>query len=210
LETLEALEAVVELLAKREQELAELQQVVERLKAENIELMQGKAASGQPAQAQSAQPAAEQPVARQTPPQPAHSEPAAAVARPAAPVGVKTVMIADSNRLFRINLKSILDSNGFALVGEAATPIEILPRAKETNPDIMILDYGMSGLDFKTTIAALRQVLPSCKIVVLSNSMGRDEIYETIKAGASDFVMKPIHHIRFVSVLKGLYTSKKN
>ena len=74
------------------------------------------------------------------------------------------------------------------VVGEAAKSNEVLARVEECSPDILLLDWELSGLEAADLIQELHNIHPNISIVVLSN---HQESHRTaLAAGANAFIRK--------------------
>jgi len=80
----------------------------------------------------------------------------------------KRILVVDDYEEMRFALVSLFESEGFEVVGEAATGSEAVWRAGEDQPDVIILDFRMPGLSAEQTANLLRQVAPEARIVVFS------------------------------------------
>jgi DNA-binding NarL/FixJ family response regulator len=97
------------------------------------------------------------------------------------------VLIADDQPLMRAGFRSVLEASGqFEVVGEAADGAEAVARARAVDPDVVLMDVRMPGMD---GIEATRQ-MPSQKVLMLT-TFGLDEyIIDALRAGASGFLLK--------------------
>jgi DNA-binding NarL/FixJ family response regulator len=97
------------------------------------------------------------------------------------------VLIVDDQPLARAGFRSVLEATGqIDVVGEAATGGEALIQARRHNPDVVLMDVRMPGMD---GIEATRQ-MPRQKVLILT-TFGLDEyIIEALRAGASGFLLK--------------------
>jgi DNA-binding NarL/FixJ family response regulator len=102
-------------------------------------------------------------------------------------------MIVDDHALFRRGLEMVLDSEpDIELVGEASDGAEAVKKAGETLPDVVLMDIRMprsSGID---ACRAMKAVVPSAKIVMLTISDEEADLFEAIRAGASGYLLKDI------------------
>jgi DNA-binding NarL/FixJ family response regulator len=102
------------------------------------------------------------------------------------------ILIADDEALVRGGLRMILDAQpDLEVVGEASDGSEALSRAHEVEPDLVLMDIRMPGID---GLAATRSLLgrpePVPKVLVLTTFDSDDYVYEAIRAGASGFLLK--------------------
>src|SRR5678815_3847562 len=79
------------------------------------------------------------------------------------------IVLADDHPMIRAGFKSMLDKNErFEIVGEAGNGKELIERAIEVNPDIILVDISMpvmSGLD---VLEELSKQLPGVRVIVLT------------------------------------------
>ncbi|MBI2709184.1 MAG: response regulator transcription factor [Actinobacteria bacterium] len=103
------------------------------------------------------------------------------------------VLICDDHAVFRRGLAMVLaDGDGVEVVGEACDGTEAVERARELQPDVVLMDVRMPGL---TGIDATRRIataVPGCRIVMLTVSDEEDDLYEAVKAGAVGYLLKDV------------------
>jgi AmiR/NasT family two-component response regulator len=100
------------------------------------------------------------------------------------------VVIAEDEAIIRLDLREILESAGFVVVGETARGDEAVSLVAEHRPDLVILDIKMPGLDgieAARTISAAHPVA----IMVLTAFSQRDLIEEARDAGVHAYLVKP-------------------
>lgn len=103
------------------------------------------------------------------------------------------VLIADDHPIICSALESLLACEPrLAVCATAENGARALTMARETKPDVAILDLGLPDIEGPQLIAAFRDTVPTCSILVFS---GRDEtIYaeRCIRAGAAGYVQKSV------------------
>jgi DNA-binding NarL/FixJ family response regulator len=113
------------------------------------------------------------------------------------------VLIADDHKLIVDGIKrSLEESSGFEVVGEASSGSKVLPMVGQTNPDLVLLDLRMPGADGLTCLAKIRKQYPNVKVVVLSVSTDETVIKTALKRGASAYIVKSINPIDLPSALR--------
>ena len=97
------------------------------------------------------------------------------------------VVIADDQPMMRAGFKAVLEATGsIEVVAEAGTGEEAVLAARRHDPDVVLMDIRMPGLD---GIEATRR-LPGHRVLILT-TFGLDEyIIEALRAGASGFLLK--------------------
>jgi DNA-binding NarL/FixJ family response regulator len=111
------------------------------------------------------------------------------------PVGSEKlkVLIADDHALFRRGLEMVLDNEAdIEVIGEAHDGEEAVSRAMELMPDVVLMDVRMPRRTGIEATQRIKEILPHVKILVLTNSDEEADLYDSIKAGASGYLLKEI------------------
>ena len=114
------------------------------------------------------------------------------------------VLVVDDHPLTRDALASLLAQGGFDVVGEAADGAEALALAHELQPDLVLLDLSMPGLDGLAALPRLRAAAPACEVVVLTASGSEENLLGAIRAGAAGYLLKSEPPERIVAFLRGV------
>ena len=113
------------------------------------------------------------------------------------------VLIADDHRLIAEGIKrSLEDSGDFEVVAEAETGNQVLPLIRRSNPDVVLLDLRMPGMDGLTTLEQIRRDHPAVKVVILSASTDQKVIQAALAKGASAYVIKSVNPSDLSSTLR--------
>ena len=103
------------------------------------------------------------------------------------------VLIVDDHALFRRGLQMVLENEAdIDVVGEAGDGHEAIVQAEKTTPDVVLMDVRMPKRSGIEATRAIKDVLPSVKILMLTISDEEADLYEAIKAGASGYLLKEI------------------
>jgi DNA-binding NarL/FixJ family response regulator len=101
------------------------------------------------------------------------------------------VLIADDERLFVRALELILGSDErIEVVGRALDGCEAIALARDLDPDVVVMDLSMPGVDGFGAIAAMIAESGSRRIVVLSGSADPGDMEKAREAGAVGYLMK--------------------
>lgn len=114
------------------------------------------------------------------------------------------ILIVDDSRTSRRMLREMLQGLGHEVIGEATNGQEAVVCFKDYQPDIVTLDITMPILD---GIDALKQIIaidPSAKVIMVTAAGQKSKILEAIKAGASDYVVKPMTKEQLALALEGV------
>ena len=114
----------------------------------------------------------------------------------------KRVVIADDESIIRLDLKEILEGDGYLIVGEAARGDDALAMIKEFEPDLALLDVKMPGLD---GIEVARQLKGSNTMVVLLTAFSQRSLIENARdAGVVAYLVKPFRSSELLPKLAAL------
>jgi DNA-binding NarL/FixJ family response regulator len=90
------------------------------------------------------------------------------------------------------------------VAGEAADGEEAIECAGRLQPDLILLDLSMPGLDGLTALPRLREAAPGCEVVVLTASGTEENLLSAIRAGAAGYLLKSEPPERIVEFLRGV------
>jgi len=103
----------------------------------------------------------------------------------------ESVVIIDDHPLFRRGVAQLIEmESALTLVGEASSGEEglVLVRAKE--PDLVLLDLNMKGMDGIATLKAIKDEMPEVRVILLTVSDAPDDLIAAIRAGADGYLLK--------------------
>ncbi|MGE0080704.1 MAG: two-component system response regulator NarL [Thiohalomonadaceae bacterium] len=103
----------------------------------------------------------------------------------------RTVITIDDHPLFRKGVADLLGMQpGLCLVGEAASGAEGVELAKRVNPDIILLDMNLPGMDGIATLKCLKDADLDARVVMLTVSDSEDNIIAALRGGADGYLLK--------------------
>lgn len=105
-------------------------------------------------------------------------------------VSVTRILIADDHTIARQGLKLLLQGDGFEIVGEAANGQEAVGAARQSCPDVAVLDYGMPLLNGIDTAREIMQACPRTKVILLTMHTDDQYVLEALRIGIRGFVVK--------------------
>lgn len=101
------------------------------------------------------------------------------------------VLIADDHTLVRRGLIALLGEHAeFEVVGEAQDGREAVAQADALQPDVILMDVVMPGMDGIEAIQEIITRRPGARILVLTSFAGDDQVFPAIKAGALGYLLK--------------------
>lgn len=117
---------------------------------------------------------------------------------------MKRVLVVDDAAFMRLSLKTMLERNGFEVIGEAENGRIGTIMCNELNPDIVTMDVTMPDMDGLEALKVIKQTNPSTKVVMIT-AMGQEKtIVDAITRGASGFLVKPFKEESVVEALRKL------
>lgn len=116
------------------------------------------------------------------------------------------LLIVDDHTLFREGLAAIIRSEpDVEIVGLAGTVQQAITLARETRPEIILMDFEIpdgSGPDATRAILAEN---PGCKIVFLTIFEDKQKLIEAVRAGAKGYLLKNMRPAKLVAALRSVY-----
>lgn len=101
------------------------------------------------------------------------------------------VMIVDDHELIRQGLRKILEiENDIIVAGVAEDGESAIKMAQELNPDVMLLDINMKGLNGIKTLKRIKEMGLRVKVIMLTIHSDREYLLETMNMGAAGYVLK--------------------
>jgi two-component system nitrate/nitrite response regulator NarL len=114
------------------------------------------------------------------------------------------ILIVDDHPLTRDALATLLGAHGLDVVGVASDGREAIEEARRLQPDLVLLDLSMPGMDGLAALPKLRDAAPECEVVVLTASGTEDNLLAAIRGGAAGYLMKSEPPERIASFLDGV------
>lgn len=103
------------------------------------------------------------------------------------------VLVADEHALFRQAVRIVLErESDLSVVAEARSGADAVTQAERVRPDVALLLARPPGFDGLTATAAIRDRLPSCRVIVLTDEGDQLILRRAIEAGAAGYVTKDI------------------
>ena len=115
------------------------------------------------------------------------------------------VLLVDDHILFRTGVKAVLAGRSdVEVVGEAGDGLEAVALARETMPDVILMDIGMPGCDGLEATRRIKREMPYVKVFMLTVSDDDEDLFEAIKSGAQGYLTKDLKAQQLFDVLEGL------
>jgi DNA-binding NarL/FixJ family response regulator len=121
-------------------------------------------------------------------------------------MGMRTrILLVDDHELVRRGLRDLLESEeDCEICGEAADGRAAVALARELQPDVVVMDLGMPGLNGFEATRQLRRSHPSLEVLALSMHESEQLIREVIAAGAQGYVLKNEAGVELLAAIRSL------
>ncbi len=103
---------------------------------------------------------------------------------------MRRLLIVDDLPLFRVGIGSALEAASFEVVGEATTADDAVAKARELQPDVVLLDILMPGGSGLEVVDEIIAVSPGSKVMLLTASESEEDLLIGVKAGARGYMTK--------------------
>ncbi|HVR30595.1 MAG TPA: response regulator transcription factor [Thermoanaerobaculia bacterium] len=101
-----------------------------------------------------------------------------------------TLLLADDHQLVRQSLISLLEHEGFEVVGEASDGRTAVRLVQELNPEIAVLDMVMPGLNGIDAARQIQRASPRTKSILVTMYSERQYVVQALRAGIRGYVLK--------------------
>ncbi len=113
----------------------------------------------------------------------------------------KTVLIIDDTAFMRMTLRSVLERNGYKVIGEAGDGVKAVELFRELKPSLVTMDITMPNMNGISAIKEIMKIDDAAKIIVVSAMGQKSVVIEALNSGAMDFIVKPFRPDRIIEAL---------
>ena len=122
---------------------------------------------------------------------------------------VSTVLLVDDHPLLRKGVSQLLAlEDDIDVVGEASNGGDAVLRALELDPDLILLDLSMKGMDGIETLVALRDAGVESRVVVFTVSDDRKDVISALESGADGYLLKDTEPEELVDGIRKICAGK--
>ena len=115
------------------------------------------------------------------------------------------ILLVDDHILFRKGVAALLAARqDMQVVGEASDGLEAIAVARETLPDVILMDISMPTCDGLEATRRIKRELPHVKIVMLTVSDDDQHLFEAIKSGAQGYLLKDLEPYQLHDLLENI------
>lgn len=121
-----------------------------------------------------------------------------------------SVLLVDDHPFVREGIRSFLsDLPDFEVVGEASTGAEALKLAEQHEPDFILLDINMPGINGLEAVGQLRKATPEAKILILTVHNSREYVLHVAKSGAHGYILKEAPPEELLQAMQAIRSGQK-
>jgi len=121
------------------------------------------------------------------------------------------VLLADDHAVVREGLSSLIRLKpDMEVVGEAADGVEVVELAHQLTPDVILMDMKMPRQNGLEAIQQLKREESPARILVLSSFAENDDIFPTIKAGASGYLLKDSSPQQLIAAIRDVHRGESS
>ena len=116
-----------------------------------------------------------------------------------------SVLVADDHTLVRAGIRSLLESfGGVEVVAEASDGREAIALLRTHNPDLILMDIAMRGLNGLEATARIRKSHPKIRIIMLSMHASEEYVLQALRSGAAGYLLKDSATLELELALKAV------
>jgi len=114
------------------------------------------------------------------------------------------VLIADDHPVFRFGLRALLNAmSDTEVVGEGTTGAEVLALAESVQPDVILMDINMPGVNGIEATRRIREAHPDIRILMVT-MLDDDSVFAAMRAGARGYVVKGAEPAEILRAIRGV------
>jgi len=119
------------------------------------------------------------------------------------------VLIADDHAVVREGLRNFLAlQDGLEIVGEASDGNEAIEQAQRLEPDVILMDLVMPGLDGIGAMRQLRVRSPTSRVIVLTSFLEDERVLPAIQAGAAGYLLKNVEPAELARAIRAAHAGE--
>ncbi len=120
------------------------------------------------------------------------------------------IVVADDHQIVRQGLRTVLEaSTDFAVVGEAASGLDVPSLVERTRPDVLVLDLMMPGLNGLEVTRQVHQKHPGTRVVILSMHGTESYVLEALRSGAMAYLLKSGSSSELLDAVRAVVAGKR-
>ncbi len=122
---------------------------------------------------------------------------------------IKLLFASDDPNAARQSDPALAGVDAIQVVGATSSPAELLNLVVLHEPDVVVIDYDAPGLDAAETTRAILHEDASIQVIMLSLVNDAEDIRQAMRAGARDYLVKPLHPGELVETVRWLIEERR-
>jgi len=119
------------------------------------------------------------------------------------------IMLVDDHAMVRSGLKLFLSGeDDLEIVAEAGDGQEAIDLSQDAQPDVILMDVVMPGVDGPTAMARIRQDYPHIQVIALTIFLEEDLVRNTLQAGAISYLLKDVGAGKLAEAIRAAYRGR--
>jgi DNA-binding NarL/FixJ family response regulator len=113
------------------------------------------------------------------------------------------IVLVDDHALFRLGMRHLLEQEAdFEVIGEAADARSAIDLTVDQNPDVVLMDLSLPSPGGIEATQRIKRQMPTTAVIVLAAAEDEDSIFDALRAGAAEFVLKQVDPDDLVSIIR--------
>jgi DNA-binding NarL/FixJ family response regulator len=123
-------------------------------------------------------------------------------------MGIRMLVVEDYTLVRQAIVSLLLEEGGIEIVGEASNGSQAVAKARELQPDVILMDLYMPGVDGLTATRLIKRDLPDTQIILLTVSTEEDDLLKAVQAGARGYILKSADAASIIQQIKQVIAGK--
>jgi DNA-binding NarL/FixJ family response regulator len=121
-----------------------------------------------------------------------------------------SIVLADDHHVVRLGMRALLEAEpDFMVVGEAGDGLEAKALVERLQPDMLLLDLMMPGLNGMEVLRQVRRLSPRTRVIVLSMHANEAYVVEALRHGAAGYALKQSNLLELAPAIRGTMAGRE-
>ncbi|UWG97813.1 response regulator [Dehalobacter sp. DCM] len=118
------------------------------------------------------------------------------------------ILIVDDSAILRRKLAAIIRNCGHEVIGEASNGLQAMVEYENSRPDLVTMDINMPLTDGIEALSMILRRHPEAKIIMISDVNQKSMVFEAIKLGAKNYIIKPFEEEKIITIVNNVLRNK--
>jgi two-component system, NarL family, nitrate/nitrite response regulator NarL len=119
------------------------------------------------------------------------------------------ILLVEDNRLLREGVTKMLNAEPDMKVASSSGNDDVLEKAKQLTPDVVLLDLGLASIESLKIVGLLKNEFPEAHVVVMDLIPAHAEVVEFVRAGVAGFILKDATYHDFLQTIRSVVKGAK-